>query len=354
MSVIATLLAAAVGVATPATLPPLPVPPVEHVLPLAPRAEDVASLAEEFKALGPMPSDSEPAAQAAWRIRHYDLEIQSDRRTAAREAQAATLQRAKLDHLKGVDPNDPNRQQALRGLDDSSSLETLNELHAKAAGDAKAAVVEAERVRRAVAAGQRPAADLTAARARAAQAEKLAQAAQQARADKMLARAVSGARDTEAKLAALPAAQRPAIGLRLGDLLAAQERARLESVAYAEVRDAVTAGQRPPADLEAARRALKAAQEVVYDQLDEMRKANEVTRDKLRRESERRLAEQEARVAAEEKALPAMSPEARANAEDRLRMSREILEGYRRSVAMSARPMPALPPRPQLPVLPPS
>ena len=138
MTVIATALAAAVGAATPPTLPPLPVPPVEHVLALAPRAEDVALRAEEFKALGPMPPDSEPAAQATWRIRHYDLEIQADRRTAAREAQAVALQRAKLDHLKGDDPNDPNRQQALRGLDYSSSLETLSELHAKAAGDAKA------------------------------------------------------------------------------------------------------------------------------------------------------------------------------------------------------------------------
>ena len=152
----------------------------------------------------------------------------------------------------------------------------------------------------------------------------------------------------------MPSVERPATSLRLGDLLAAQEQARLESLAYAEVRDAVAAGKRPPADLEAARSALKAAQVVVYDQLDEMRKANQATKEKLRRETERRLADQEARVAAEEKALATLSPEARAKAEDRLRMYREILEGYRRSAALTARHVPDLPPRPKLPVLPPS
>jgi len=355
MTAIAAALAAAVGAAAPGAMPPLPVPPVEHidVLPVAPRAQEAALLADQVRALGPMPADSDPAGQAAWRIRRYDLEIQADRRTADREARAAAMERARLDHLKGGDPNNPSRLQALRALDYGSSLESLSELHAKAAGDAKAAIVEAERVRRAVAAGLRPAADLAAARARSAQAQKLAQAAQQARADKILAHALVSAREADAQFAAMPEAERSTAGLRLGDMLAAQERARLESHAYAEVRDAVEAGKRPPADLEAARQALKAAQVVVYDQLDALTKGNLALLEKLRRESERRIADEEARVAAEEKALPTLSAEDRPRAEDRLRMHREILEGYRRSAALAERMPPRLPQRPQLPILPP-
>jgi len=141
------------------------------------------------------------------------------------------------------------------------------------------------------------------------------------------------------------------VGIQLGDILAARERARLQGVAYSEIREAVEAGRRPPSDLEAAHKALKAAQVVVYDQIDAMTKSNVALMAKLRADAARRFEAQQVRIAEEEKALPTLSPDARPRAEDRLRMSRELLEGYRRT-ALSIR-APAVPKRPDLPVLPP-
>ncbi len=145
---------------------------------------------------------------------------------------------------------------------------------------------------------------------------------------------------------------RAPIGMKLGDMLAAQTRARQESVTYIEVRDAVDAGKRPASDLETARQSLKAAQVIVYDQIDALRKSNVVTMDKLRYDAARHVREMEGRVVTEEKALASLDAEARPGAENRLRMTREVLESYRDSATQSAR-LRALPPRPELPILPP-
>jgi hypothetical protein len=141
------------------------------------------------------------------------------------------------------------------------------------------------------------------------------------------------------------------VGIQLGDMLAARERARLSGLVYSEVREAVEAGRRPAADLEAARKALKAAQVVVYDQMDAMTKSNRALMERLRADATRHVEEQQIRIAEEEKQLPTLGPDARPRAEDRLRMSRELLESYQRTV-VSVR-APAVPKRPDLPVLPP-
>ena len=150
----------------------------------------------------------------------------------------------------------------------------------------------------------------------------------------------------------IPPVQRPPIGSQLGDMLAAQERARLESVAYNEVRAAVEAGKRPAADLEAARASLTAAQIVVYDQIDALMKSNTATMERLREDTARRIEAQETRVADEEKELPTLAGDQRTRAEDRLRMNREVLESYRRTATLAMR-LPTPRPRPELPVLPP-
>ncbi len=323
--------------------PPVVVPSIAPQL-------DAASTPETFKALGPMPPDTELAAQATWRIRHYDLEIESDHRVSDRNARSVQRERAMLERYKSDNPDDPKRLHILTELEGFSALQNLSELHAQAAAAAKMAVGHAESVRLAVAAGSHSASDLADARAKASKAEHLAQAARQALLDKSMAL-------LQANLALgsdLPApwAHAQAAGLRLGDVVAAQERARLEGLAYGEVRDAVEAGKRPASDLEAARQSLKAAQVVVYDQLDIMMKANGVLLTKLREDAARRVVEMEIRVAAQEKDLPPLGSEARAQAEERLRMNKEILEAFKSSEAVSVR-IAATPPRPELPILPP-
>jgi hypothetical protein len=314
------------------------------------RAADVApaaaapSTANRLKALGEMPPDSEPAAQAAWRIRRYDLQIEIDRSQAEHNARAAETERQVLDHFKATDAPEADRLRVLRSLDNDLSLQSLIELHARAADMAKAAVADAEAVRLAVAVGRRPAADLAAAQAKAAQAQRLVQAAQQAHSDKIAAMM------RDAPLPVTPIAHAP-VGTPRGDILAAQERARLEGVAYSEVREAVEAGRRPPSDLEAAREALKAAQTVVWDQLDALRKTTLALSEKLHADALRHVEEQQIRIAAEEKELETLSPDARLRAEDRLRMSRERLESYKHTMLTVRAPFPQR--RPDLPVLPP-
>lgn len=305
---------------------------------------EVTTIADAYKTLGPMPPDSDPAAQAAWRVRHYEIEIESDHHIAERDGRSAERERQALERRKVDDPNDPRRMRVLRSLDYFSSLQNLSELHAQAAGAAKAAVAEAEAVRLAVGEGTRPAQDLSVAHQKSAQAQRLAETAQRARMDKTLAFT-----QADAKASGAPGAS---IGLRLGDMLAAQERARLESVAYSDVREAVEAGRRPPIDLEAARQSLKAAQIVVWDQIDAMTKANLAMMAKLREDAVRHAAEAEARVAADETELATLSAEARPHAEERLRLHRELLESYRQSAALSVS-LPVMPRRPELPILPP-
>ncbi len=144
-----------------------------------------------------------------------------------------------------------------------------------------------------------------------------------------------------------------AIGMSLGDMLDAQRRARLESISYIEVRDEVDAGRRPASDLETARQSLRAAQVIVYDQIDALRKSNVVTMEKLRNNADRHVRDLEIRVQSQEKALASLDSEVRLGAEYRLRMTREVLESYRESAMRSTR-MRALPLRPELPILPPS
>lgn len=169
----------------------------------------------------------------------------------------------------------------------------------------------------------------------------------------MLGVAMASEAYAQAPSARQSVAVRAPIGMKLGDMLAAQARARQEGVAYGEVRDAVEAGTRPTSDLETARQSLKAAQVIVYDQIDILRKSNIITMQRLRSDAARHVREQEARVVTEEKAFAALGSEARPGAENRLRMTREVLASYKESAALSTR-LPALPPRPELPVLPPS
>jgi|GEM_PF-3867729 len=307
---------------------------------------------EAFKALGPMPPDSEPSAQATWRIRRYDLEIEADRRLSEGYARNVARQRGLLARIGSDNPDDPRRRRILGDLDGYSTLQNLSELHAQAATAAKVAVGQFESVRLAVAAGIRPAADLVAARAKASQAERLAQAARQAQSDKSIAVLQTTSLTQGAENSATPWVVSQGAGLRLADVVAAQERARLEGIAYSEVREAVETGKRPPSDLEAARQSLKAAQVVVYDQLDIMTKANAALLAKLRADTAKHVADMAIKVSEQEKELPALGSAARAMAEERLRMSKELLEAFKANAAVSLR-IAATPPRPALPILPP-
>jgi len=132
-----------------------------------------------------------------------------------------------------------------------------------------------------------------------------------------------------------------------------QDRAKRQAVVYAEVRAAVEAGRRPAADLDAARRELKAAQAAMYDQIDTAREDAAARLRALGRRNERHLRKAEADVAEAEAALAAAGPDERPVAEARLRLTRDLVDGYRREAGYYATP-PARTARPRLPILPPA
>lgn len=138
----------------------------------------------------------------------------------------------------------------------------------------------------------------------------------------------------------------------LAMVIALQNRARREAVAYSQVRAEVEAGARPASDLAAARQSLKAAQVAVYDQVADAHDAVDAVFRDLRRQNARRLRTQRALLRRDEAALAAVSDVERRPAEARLQLSRELIEGYRQDDARFANP-PAAPPRPRLPILPP-
>lgn len=144
---------------------------------------------------------------------------------------------------------------------------------------------------------------------------------------------------------------RPAGG-DLGMTIFLQRQAATQAVAYSEVRRAVEDGRRPSSDLEAARRSLKAAQVALYDQVDETQRDNEAFFGGLRRQNARRLKDELILVRTAEAAIPTLGAAERPNAEARLALSRQVLEGYQHNAARLAN-LPAAAPRPKLPILPP-
>ena len=154
-----------------------------------------------------------------------------------------------------------------------------------------------------------------------------------------------------ALILAAPAARAGPAGSDLGMTIFLQRQAALQAVAYSAVRAAVEDGQRPASDLAAARRSLKAAQVALYDQVDQTRRVNDAFFEGLRKENARRLKGELIQVRAAEAELPSLSASARPNAEARLALSRQVLEGYQANVERLAN-APAAAPRPKLPILP--
>jgi len=141
-------------------------------------------------------------------------------------------------------------------------------------------------------------------------------------------------------------------GADLGLIVYLQRQAKLSAAVYSQVRAEVEDGRRPSADLEAARRSLKAAQEALYDKVEDTQRSNVALYGDLRRQNARRLRDEVALIRAEETELPTLAPAERPAAEARLALSRQVLEGYQANDLRLASP-PAVSPRPKLPILPP-
>lgn len=155
-----------------------------------------------------------------------------------------------------------------------------------------------------------------------------------------------------ALVASAPAARADPPRSDLGMTIFLQRQASREATAYSAVRTAVEDGRRPTADLEAARRSLKAAQVALYDQVDQTRRGNEAMFGGLRKQNARRLKEQVILVRAEEAELTLLADSDRPNAEARLALGRQVLDGYRQN-ALRLADQPHTAPRPKLPILPP-
>lgn len=141
-------------------------------------------------------------------------------------------------------------------------------------------------------------------------------------------------------------------GADLGMTIFLQRQAARQAVAYSDVRTAVEDGRRPSSDLETARRSLKAAQVALYDRVDETRRVNEAFFGDLRKQNARRLKAEMVQVRTEEAELPTLGAAERPNAEARLALSRQVLDGYQHNAARLA-DLPLAAPRPKLPILPP-
>jgi hypothetical protein len=141
-------------------------------------------------------------------------------------------------------------------------------------------------------------------------------------------------------------------GPDLGMTLFLQNQARLQAVAYSEVRAAVEDGRRPTGDLKAARRSLKAAQEALYDQVEATQRIAVAFYAGLRKQNARRLKEALIEARADEADLRLADEAERPNAEARLSLDRQVVDGYQQN-ARRLSSLPAPMPRPRLPILPP-
>ena len=150
---------------------------------------------------------------------------------------------------------------------------------------------------------------------------------------------------------AAAAEARPVAG-DLGMTIYLQRQARLSAAVYSEVRVVVEDGRRPTSDLEAARRSLMAAQAALYDQIETTQRSTAAIYADLRKQNAHRLRDEAILIRAEEAELSALGPAERPNAEARLALSRQVLEGYQANAARLSS-LPAAPHRPRLPILPP-
>ena len=332
--------------------PDFPVLP-PRVAPLPALGAPTLTQAAAATPLDKMPPDSEPAAQAAWRQQRYEAKIERDRRDAQFAADMTTRQQGMLIRLSVTDPENPQRLAALGQLDVQQTRRLMSELDAKAAEAANDAFANAEGVRVAVAAGKASASDLAVARARAAEADRALTAADRAMTAKMALETEASFGFLQAQAATQPEAYRTPI--LVPDSARSQvvnQRVRLETLAYVAVRDAVDAGKRPAADLDAAARSLKAAQAAQYELINEMMRNTSAQSAEMQKRSQARLAEQEAQVADLEARVRTASDAARPALERNLKLLRSMLETQR---IMAERPL--LPERaplsPDLPILPP-
>ena len=140
-------------------------------------------------------------------------------------------------------------------------------------------------------------------------------------------------------------------GADLGMTIYLQRQALARSVYYSDVRAAVEDGRRPAGDLETALRSLKAAQVALYDELDATHRSNAAFYDDLRKQNAKRLKQALIEVRTQEAELPALADADRPNAEARLRLGRQVIEGYQENAGRLAPRV--QPPRPRLPILPP-
>ena len=141
-------------------------------------------------------------------------------------------------------------------------------------------------------------------------------------------------------------------GVDLGMTIFLHRQAARQAVAYSEVRAAVEDGRRPRSDLEIARRSLKAAQVALYDQVDETQRVNEAFFGGLRKQNAQRMRDELIQVRTAEAELPTLRAADRPNAEARLALSRQVLDGYQHNATRLAN-LPLAAPRPKLPILPP-
>jgi len=178
-------------------------------------------------------------------------------------------------------------------------------------------------------------------------------AALQARVDQMMVQAQATAKFTDVIAKAAPELGAPPFQAELAKVIEVQERAKLETLAYREVRDGVDAGKRPASDLETAGRSLKAAQLAMYDLIDEMQKQNAALQARSHQGNLERIKRLETDVAEREAKLPTLQGEARADAEERLGMLKEILADTKKADAGFATRTAIALPHPELPILPP-
>lgn len=303
---------------------PMPLGAAAEVFELGPADNPIASnqASPDPELLGPYPENGDPAAQAAWRLRSYDIRLQSVRtqfnaalRSEEKAAQGVTRSAT-------ASPESATRRLYLSQLEFWQGQVVMAELEVEAHQRARDAIAAAEQVRIEVAAGQRPPEDLVTAqnevaaaelriadlarlrasqvalvaererpiyeelyeetmRANRAQTENLSryaeQLAEQAAANPadqlLLSRSRSVARQAERERARLQQVLEAEVvranaNAALERVRIASDRARQEELAYAAVEAAVKAGERPEIDLQAATEALQMAR-LAYDDAQE-------------------------------------------------------------------------------------
>lgn len=191
------------------------------------------------------PTEPAPGTAAA-----YDLAIQQARQRIEAESRMLANVKARLAAFGPEEPDNPQRLQALNSVDLITTQLRLTELLELALRNArdKAGTAEAER------------------------AAALVESAERARADYNRWSIWSGTR-LQNEIARLHSDQPGGLTVspEIERLELLRQRARLESLNYAAVRDAVDVGQRGSSDLTAAAAVLKTAQLAVYDAEDAIR-----------------------------------------------------------------------------------